>query len=313
MKSLTKHIDIIKLSLSVITFIFMFVFSEIVRKTVRSSLNLCATVIIPSLFPYIVITSLLTNYLSGFQLEIKKTRNKKILILISIIISILSGFPAGALAICELYNSGTITKRYAEILIGCFCNISPAFCIYIFGGNILGSIRLGILCLISTVLCDILMYVFFSKTATDKVTNEYYSNNNYKENIRSSKSIIDIICSSMNIVLNICAIVTMYSCIAMVLKALIAFIVKENNILLTFAISLLEITSGLQWISELGFGAKFLYGNALIGFCGLSAITQVCSVCSEYNLKNDILLKSKMLSSVITPMLSTLILLLFPI
>lgn len=92
-----------------------------------------ATRIVPTLFPFMMISSIMIN--SGSDIEIGKCLSKllkKIFCythygIYAIFIGFLCGFPMGAKIVCELYASNKLTKHEAESLLGFCNNIGPAY------------------------------------------------------------------------------------------------------------------------------------------------------------------------------------------
>lgn len=94
-------------------------------------IDVCMKVIIPSLFPFIIVTTYLKEALSDFripgitfigeQLHIP-SGGESILLL-----GLLGGYPIGAKLVYDLYRSNTINKRTAQILLGYCNNAGPAF------------------------------------------------------------------------------------------------------------------------------------------------------------------------------------------
>lgn len=117
----------------------------------QQGLTLCASTLIPSLFPFFVLSSLLvslnlTRY-PGRWLE----RAMKPLFGVSgsgasaLLLGMVGGYPVGAKTVAELYGSGQCTKPEAQRLL-LFCNnAGPAFFLGVVGGSILKSVKLGML------------------------------------------------------------------------------------------------------------------------------------------------------------------------
>ena len=106
----------------------------------RSGLRLCYNVIIPSLFPFFVLSSLvvelgLARYL-GRLLEACAS---------AVALGFIGGYPVGAKTAIGLYESGQCTRTEAERLLA-FCNNSgPAFILGVVGTGVFASSRVGVL------------------------------------------------------------------------------------------------------------------------------------------------------------------------
>lgn len=138
------------------------------RKTAVESgiegIRLCLQTVIPSLFPFFILSILLTDNLSGSK-HPGGTRMERILRLPSgsgllVITGLLGGYPVGAKVIGASYTAGRLTKTDAQRL-AVFCNApGPAF---LFGmvGTVLGSIRLvwilWAIIILSAAICTVLL------------------------------------------------------------------------------------------------------------------------------------------------------------
>ena len=127
---------------------------------VSDGLRLCATKLIPSLFPFMVVSSLLVSGGAGELLARLCRIPFKALFGIggecgcAVALGWLCGFPVGAKCAREFYESGRINIRDYERAL-CICSTpSPAFLIGAVGREMLGSPLLGgILYVISLLSC----------------------------------------------------------------------------------------------------------------------------------------------------------------
>lgn len=92
-----------------------------------------ATCMVPTLFPFMMISSMMIY--GGADIELgrmlspllKKIFPYSLYGLYTIFIGFLCGFPMGAKTVCDLYSKGRITKTEAESLLGFCNNIGPSF------------------------------------------------------------------------------------------------------------------------------------------------------------------------------------------
>lgn len=124
-------------------------FQSVSAATVNA-VDMCIKIIIPSLFPFFVISDVLMSRMNfsprGICARIsKKVFNLPPCALPVLAIGLISGYPVGAAAVCSLYENGTISKTDAEHLI-CFTNNSgPLFLICSVGCGMYGSLQIGLL------------------------------------------------------------------------------------------------------------------------------------------------------------------------
>lgn len=109
----------------ILCFIFLallLVFPETAAEGGRNGLILWATVLVPSLLPFSILTSLLRKKLQGSRLSY-----------LLLTAGILSGYPIGAKIAGDLYNDGSLTKKQAVFFAGAINNPSPMFVIFFVG------------------------------------------------------------------------------------------------------------------------------------------------------------------------------------
>lgn len=94
-------------------------------------LTICIQTVIPSLFPFIFLSTILTNSLSGRQFPILRPLGRFCGMPEGsesyFLVGILGGYPTGADCITNGYCKGLLTKDQAERLLGFCSNAGPAF------------------------------------------------------------------------------------------------------------------------------------------------------------------------------------------
>ena len=116
---------------------------------VSRGLSLCACLLIPSLFPFLVLSGFLTR--SGLYVAIGRRLQKPTMALFGlpgccapgILLALIGGYPTGAVAVAELREQGRITEAQAgRMLRFCVC-AGPAFLVSAVGVGMLGSAAYG--------------------------------------------------------------------------------------------------------------------------------------------------------------------------
>lgn len=112
-------------------------------------LSLCARTVIPSLFPFMVISELMVRSGAGESLGRLFSRPMRYLFGLSgagctaVVLGSLCGFPVGARTAVALYDRNAISRRECEHLLT-FCNCpSSAFLVTAVGVSLFGNRRLG--------------------------------------------------------------------------------------------------------------------------------------------------------------------------
>lgn len=277
---------------------------NLIFDTVGFSLNIWISSILPSLFPFFVITDILNsynviNYIPKFIKNIfKRLFNINDNSLFILFISMLSGFPSNARNIKNLYKENKITKEEAEHLLFYTHFSNPMF---IFGTLVvifLNNKNLGLLILISHYLPNFIIGFLVRKYNNPKHNYNINTNNNCNNfGIIFTKSIK----SSIDSLLLISGTLTVFLIISTIIINL--FNLNQLNSLLIK--SILEITSGLKELSTINFNNSTLVimSSCILSFGGLSVHMQVINELAE----TDISYKNFFIGRVFQTILSLII------
>lgn len=298
-----RYINIV-IILVCIFFLFEFFFNRrLVFDTVSFSLNIWVNSIIPSLFPFFVISDILNsynvvNYIPKFIKNIfKRLFNISDNALFIFFISMLSGFPSNARNIKNLYIDKKISKDEAEHLL-LFTHFSNP--IFILGTLVIiffDNKDLGILILISHYLPNFVIGIFFRKL---NLPNDNYNINN--NNVNSfGKVFSKAIKNSIDSILMIAGTL----CVFLIVSTIIINFFNFNSINSLLIRSILEITSGLKEISTISFSNSTLVimSSCILSFGGLSVHMQVMNELNE----TDISYKNFFIGRVLQTILSLVI------
>ncbi len=132
-------------------------FSDEIAHSVRSGLMLCANVIIPSVFPFIILSDFLLHSINFSSLRplgylFRKTFNINSAALPAFLLGLLCGFPLGVRCAVSLYEDGRISREECERLIGFSNNTGPAFLISGIGLGLRGNVIEGVILYVSMTL-----------------------------------------------------------------------------------------------------------------------------------------------------------------
>lgn len=136
--------------LSLATLAALIFSSGTVLEVCRGALTLCAELIIPSLFPFFVLSILLNRLgLPGFLARASAGLTRSLFGVSgagasALIMGLMGGYPLGAAYIADMHKNGAVSTEEAEQLMG-FCNNSgPAFIIGAVGAGVFSSAQAGI-------------------------------------------------------------------------------------------------------------------------------------------------------------------------
>ena len=112
---------------------------------VRDGLGLCAGTVIPSLFPFFAVISLLLQLGLAESLQsicgplMKPLFRMRGICALPLLAGLLGGYPSGAKTAASLYEQGGISRQEAELLLGFCDNCGPAFLLGYVGAGVLGD------------------------------------------------------------------------------------------------------------------------------------------------------------------------------
>lgn len=164
--------DTLVLFLSVSLFILFCTNHNAASSAMTASLHLCADKIIPSLFPFMVLSELFVSQrrvaVRGGAERICDRAMRCLLgtsaaCVAPFVLACISGAPIGARLSLALYKNGCTDKQESESLLGlCGCP-SLAFVVYAIGGGMLKSISVGVRLYISLLVSTLLSGVIISR------------------------------------------------------------------------------------------------------------------------------------------------------
>lgn len=269
--------------LLIIVILLWFTFTVLLYKTivfdaVSYSLTIWFKNLLPSMFPFFVISSILIQYhiTNYIPIYLKKTFCYLFGVSESVVtiffLSIISGFPSNARITRMMYDEGEISLEEANRVLIFTHFSSPLFILSTVAVLFLHQKNYGYLILISHYLGNILLGIF------TRPKNYYYHIDYTRTNSKSqnfSKILIDSIRSSVDTILLIAGILTCF----LVCSSIVIKILNVNDYLGTILKGILEITMGLKQLSLLKVNDvyKVVISTIFISFGGLSVHLQVIS------------------------------------
>ena len=249
--------------------------SDQTAQAVRQGLHLCAASVIPSLFPFFVLTGLLTA-LGGTDIlprplvlparRLLRCSESGVAVFF---LGILGGYPLGARMIAQLCRAGRISAREAQHLL-LFCNnAGPAFILGMVGLGRFGSLRIGVWLYLIHVFSAALLAVFLRKRGVFCIETAPSSP-------RSSfaAALVEAVTSAGNSMVHICAFIVFF----VTLLQLLAELTGISHPLLLGAV---ELTNGSSRLGDTRM--DFLLSAALLGWGGLSVHMQTAAVLQGIN------------------------------
>ena len=316
--------------------ICLVVFSSSNLTATKNGLTLWATCVVPSLFPFFVITNLLSH--AKVVSVIGKLLDKFMRPLFNVpgiggfafVMGLISGYPVGAKIVADFREKGLVSQDEGERLLAFTNNSGPLFILSSVGIALFGDTKTGLLLLATHILACITVGIIlarFSKknkfeNSYDTIKNKFERKNDSQscnsENI-TFKNLGEVLTSSINssisTILMIGGFVVIFSVIISILNqtnildnlsTLLYPILNFLNIDLEFAKPLLsgilELTNGVNLVANIPtklISQNIILSAFLLGFGGFSVLLQVYSIVSKTDLSMKKYLVGKFLQGII--------------
>ena len=298
----------------------------------REGLRLCYNVILPSLFPFFVLSALVVDLgLAGYigrALDgiMRPLFNVPGACASAFALGFVGGYPVGARTALSLYQKGMCTKIEAERLLA-FCNNSgPAFILGVVGAGVFASSKVGLLIYLAHAAASVCVGFLFRFYKREGKRRERRASPTFEAE-RITVAFTGAIKNSFLSTLNICAFVVFFTVVikllflsgllpglAGVLGALLSplgFSTQWAERLLT---GLIELTSGV-WtlIGDGSTSGKLSMAAFLLGWAGLSVHCQVLSFIGGSGLSVKTYIGGKLLHGGLSALFIGLLLRFFPL
>ena len=298
----------------------------------REGLKLCYNVILPSLFPFFVLSALVVDLgLAGYigrALEglMRPLFNVPGACASAFALGFVGGYPVGARTALSLYQKGMCTKTEAERLLA-FCNNSgPAFILGVVGAGVFASSKVGLLLYLAHAAASVCVGFLFRFYKREGKRRERRSSPTFEAE-RITVAFTGAIKNSFLSTLNICAFVVFFTVVikllflsgllpglAGVLGALLSplgFSTRWAERLLT---GFIELTSGVWTLTGDGStSGKLSMAAFLLGWAGLSVHCQVLSFIGGSGLSVRTYIGGKLLHGGLSALFIGLLLRFFPL
>ena len=279
----------------------------------KTGLTLCFNVIIPSLFPFFVLSSLLVElglaaYL-GRALEpvMRPLFRVNGACATAVALGFVGGYPVGARTALSLYEKGLCSKTEAERLLA-FCNNSgPAFILGVVGAGVFASSRVGLLLYLVHALASLLVGLLFRFYGREEGSAR--RGGTHVESVRFTSAFTGSVTRSFQSTLSICAFVVFFSVVITLLSRfgiLAALAHGLSALCAPFGLTeawasrlltgLLESSSGVWSLSGSGtLAGRVSMAAFMLGWAGISVHCQVLSFLSDSGLSVRTYLLGKLL------------------
>lgn len=251
---------------------------EAASGAVRDGLALCAGTVIPSLFPFFVVVSLLLQlgladclqgFCAPFMGPLFRLRG---ICALPLLTGLLGGYPTGAKTAADLFRQGRLTRREAELLLGFCDNCGPAFLLGCVGSGVFGSSRAGIWLYLIHVFSALVTGMVLCRVRRDRGPALLESSLPAKP-VSFPRALTSSAAGAVTSTLNICAFVVLFRVLAALAPAQLP----------PAALGVLEMVTGVTGLTPTRSG--FAAAAGIVGWGGLSVHCQALSACEDLSFR----------------------------
>lgn len=244
----------------------LLIFPTECRNGFTNGIFLCLQVLIPSLFPFMLLSGFVTK--SGIITRIPNCITKAFSSIFGISpygvavisLSLIGGYPVGAVAIKALHKENLLDDKDCEKLIMFCVSAGPGFLVTYIGAAMTRNLKLGYILLSSQIFSVVITGIiarFTINTDSRKTTQCKVS----KAPIRVREALVYCVDNAIRAATQMCVLVMIFSGICEIFITLI-----ESNPSLIWITALLEISNGIKFMAE-------SYPTPLMAFvCGFGGI-----------------------------------------
>ena len=240
----------------------------------KDGITICLQTVIPSLFPFFFISSVINSYLTGRAIPFFKSLGKLSKIPEGseglFFIGILGGYPVGARSIHDAYITGALTKNEAERMLGFCNNVGPAF-LFGIGSSLFHAPYVPAIIYLIILLSSILTGMILPGGSRRKC-------------VISRKNKHNHLYSSIHAIACVCAWVVLYRIVLTFLNRWVLWILPDTFVIIVSG--LLELTNGcIQLVNVNNDGLRFVLLSAFTCLGGFCVSNQTATVAESLSCK----------------------------
>ena len=259
--------------------------------------------LLPSLFPFFILTSLLTSLSEIKTFALKKRKLSGILVY-AFLISLICGYPTGSKTVSDLYSEKLISKKEACIFSG-ICSTSTPFFTIITVGRLNNNYILGLFIFIAHILSVIItgLIINFSFRKT------FIYSEVKKDFPKKEESVYDAIKESVIAITVFFGVIVFYALLKEILsdlnilylpKTFLTSVFKSEDLSESFLSGIFESTGGIISLSKSSSPLKLPLIGFLVSLGGFSVFTQSTYFLKKAKIKTAYFYLSKILHAAIT-------------
>lgn len=301
-----KIFNSIIIIISLFVLLELFIKKKVIYSAILYALNIWVKVLIPSLFPFFIISDILINYnitsyipryIKSFLKKIFNISDNQITILL---LSMISGFPSNARNTRTLYDNNLITLEEADHILMFSHFANPMFILTTIALFFFKNKEIGIILFISHYLSNMILGFLI------RSNKKYKDNNQVSMNTDSFGNIfVKSIKKSIDTILMICGILVVFMMLANIIITTFNFNVYNAAIIK----GIFEITIGIEAICKLNISNiyKCVISSCFLAFGGISVHVQVLSQIANTKIKYSYFLLGRLYQLIISGIITFII------
>lgn len=287
---------------------------------ISRGLSVCADVLIPSLFPFLVLGGFLTR--SGVAAAVGRRLEGLTRRLFGlpgccaagILLGMVGGYPAGSNVVSELVRSGQISREEGQRMLRFCVNGGPGFVISAIGVGLTGSATFGAILFFANLAASLTLGIVGVPREARRRT---AARRQTALSLNPASALVESVTAACSSLLSMCGFVLLFAAVlALVdvsgIAAVLGGTPKGEKLVSALIACVLEVSCGCTAAASLGSNAALFLGFA-VGFGGLSVHCQLASSLCGLGLMNSRFFLARLAQGGLTAVLTLLLLKWIPI
>ncbi len=299
---------------------------EQAMEAMRDGIILCGNVILPSLFPFFVLSSLVVEL--GMSRYLGKLLEPVMAPLFrvngncatALALGFVGGYPVGARTAIQIYENGQCSHTEAERMLA-FCNNSgPAFILGVVGAGVFGSGVAGLLLYLTHLMASLMVGVLFRFYKPGEKPHTRLSRGPQFQTASFPKAFTASVTGALQSTLNICAFVLFFTVflrilahagVLQLLGGLLSALLSPLGMDQTWAERLLtglvEVSSGVSSLTDGTLSGRLSMAAFMLGWAGMSVHCQVLAFLGDSGLSVRTYVAGKLLHGGLSALLANVL------
>ncbi len=298
----------------------------------REGLKLCGNVILPSLFPFFILSSLVVEL--GMSRYLGRLLEPVMVPLFrvngtcatALALGFVGGYPVGARTALQLYQNGQCSRAEAERLLAFCNNCGPAFILGVVGAGIFGSGTVGLLLYGVHLAASLLVGLIFRSYRPGDGPRRRRDQGPQFQTASFSAAFLRSVTGAAQSVINICAFILCFAvlirlaarsglmaCLAGLLSRLLGPLGLTETWAQRLLTGALEMSSGVSSLTDGTLSGRLSMAAFMLGWAGLSVHCQVLAFLGDSGLSMRTYVAGKLLHGGLSALLTSILFRLFPL